>query len=606
MKRVLLSLSVIAFCALGPWLRGGETSAPFLFSSFQPAPDTILARSAIGTLTEQEFCVYLLLNEEIAPDLYFRYREEQNLGNKAVLEDQIREAIEEYFVMRALARQSQQVQSLSAADQRHLRMQKYPIYEWVWVDRYVRNTFTVRPEDIKKYYNSHRDEFMQPKELTVRYVFVAVPEEKAGLGREDARRRLERIRDSVHAGRDFAVAVHDVLPDVHVSAYTLREGMRSTRFPETFQLEAFKLQPGDLSSVLETADGLYLIECIDQREETPIALEPVSEKIRNRLNPQILKYQYQYMLNKLRERWHPENRAHWLGKLHDNSPVIRVRRFVLTKANLLVDYSAHGENAVNLESKQAVEICEDLMNKELISQACENLKLYTDERLEFADTICRAMVAADRTREKYAASRQTVTPEQEREYFEQNPDLFHVEPIYRIYRISGMLNHTQLQHDKITDQEKNLIRAKLQECMEILRKRWNIAVSESIAPAQSAHPVQGSHTNLTGEAVTQLLEQQSTETIKFQCEELRYVPTAKPGPLDSWLRNLRPGEFSAIGETGNTLFVFFVAAYQPAKQMDFESIQPAIHALLLHSARTQALATLRNTTLDYLKIQYAF
>ncbi len=605
-RRSLLSSGVLVFFALAQWLGSTEASAPFLLTSFQPASDNILARSTIRSLNEKEFCIYLLLDAEIAHDLYVRYRTEQNPENKAVLEQKIRSAIEDYFVMHALAQRAQAVQQPSATEQRHLRMQKYPIYEWVWVDRYLRNTFTVRSEDIKKYYNKHREEYLRPEELTVRYAFVAVPEEKAGLGREDARRQLEGIRDSVLAGKDFAVEARKALPDILASTCTLQEETRSARFPETFQLEAFKLQPDELSPVFETADGVYLVECVERSKETPIPIEQVADQIRDRLTPQILAYQYQYEVNKLRKQSHPENRARWLRVLEDDSPVIRVGRFTLTKADLIADYPACAENATALELKQAVELCEALINKELIAQACERFKLDTDRRLEFADTVCRAMLAAVHARETYVASRMTITPEQERTYFQQNPDLFRVEPGYTMFRITGTLNDTQQHREKLTDQEKKQIRSKLKECMETIKNRWDTIASEHITTTQPTHPEHRTRINLTVGTINELLEQHNTKAITFHCEELRYVPSRETPPLDSWLRNVNPGEFSPISETENKVFAFFVASYDPARQLDFDSIQPAIHALLLHSARTQALTTLRKTTLEYLKIHYTF
>jgi len=605
-KRSLLSSCVLVFFALAQWLGSTEASAPFLFTSFQPASDTILARSTIGTLTEQEFCIYLLLGTEIAHDLYMRYRTEQNPEKKAVLEQNIRSAIEDYFVIHALAQQAQAVQPPSATEQRPLRMQKYPIYEWVWVDRYLRNTFTVRSEDIKKYYNKHREGFLRPEEMTVHYVFLAVPEEIAGFGREDARRQLEGIRDSVSAGKDFAVTAQKTLPDIQVSTCTLQEGTRSARFPETFQLEAFKLQPDELSPVFETADGAYLVECVERRKETPIPLEQVADQIRNRLTPQILAYQYQYEINKLRKRSHPKNRARWLRELKDDSPVIQVGRFTLTKADLIAEHPACGENATALELKQAVEVCEDLINKELIAQACERLELDTDRRLEFADTVCRAMLAAVRARETYVASKMTITPEQERTYFQQNPDLFRVEPSYTIFRITGTLNDTQQHSAKVTDQEKKQIRSKLKECMEAIKNRWDTIASEHITTTQPTHPERRTRINLTVGTINELLEQHSTKAITFHCEQLRYVPTRETSPLDSWLRNVDQGKFSPIGETENKVFVFFVAGYDQARQLDFDSIRHAIHTLLVHSARKEALTTLRTTTLEYLKIHYTF
>ncbi len=606
MKRSLLSLGVLVFFALTQWIGSIEASAPFLFTPFQPAPDITLARSTIGTLTEQEFCVYLLLDREIAHDLYMRYRTEQNPEKKAVLEQQIRSAIEDYFVMRALAQQAQASPSLRDTEQRRLRMQKYPIYEWVWVDRHVRNTFTVRSEDIKKYYNKHREEFMRPEELTVRYAFVAVPEEEPWLGREDTRQHLERIRDSVVAGKDFAIAAQKALPDSQISTCTLQEETRSARFPETFQIEAFRLQPGELSPVFETADGVYLVECAERRKETAIPLEQVADQIYNRLTPQILAYQYQYKVNKLRQQWHPENRARWLKELEDDSPMIRVGRFTLTKADLIAHRPAFGENATASELKQAVDLCKDLINKELIAQACERLKLDTDRRLEFADTACRAMLAAVRARETHVASRLTITPEQERTYFQQNPDLFRVEPSYTMFRITGTLNDTQQHREKVTDQEKKQIRSKLQQSMEAIKNRWDTIASEHITKTQPTHPERPTRINLTVDTINQLLEQHSTKAIILHCEEIRYVPTSETSPLDSWLRNVGPGEFSPIGEMENKVFVFFVAGYDPAGQLDFDSIRPAIHVLLLHNAGTEALTTLRKTTLEYLKIHYTF
>jgi len=142
--------------------------------------------------------------------------------------------------------------------------------------------------------------------------------------------------------------------------------------------------------------------------------------------------------------------------------------------------------------------------------------------------------------------------------------------------------------------------------MEAIKNRWDTIASEHITTTQPTHPERRTRINLTVGTINELLEQHSTKAITFHCEQLRYVPTRETSPLDSWLRNVDQGKFSPIGETENKVFVFFVAGYDQARQLDFDSIRHAIHTLLVHSARKEALTTLRTTTLEYLKIHYTF
>jgi hypothetical protein len=604
-KRSLLGLAILAILALTHGLGSTETSAPFLFSPFEPSPETILARSTIGTLNAQEFCVYFLLNRENPPDLYMRYRMEQNPEEKAALQKQIRSAIENYFVMRALAQQAVPRQSLSPAEKQQLRIQKYPIYEWVWVDRYLKSTFTVRPEDIKKYYKEHLQEFTRPEELLLRYLLIPIPEEKAGLGPQDARRQLERVRDSVVLGRDFALAARNVLPDIQVSTCTLQQGERRPGFPEMFYIEAFKLQPGELSSIIETAHGVYLIECVERREETPVPLEQVADQIRDRLRTQILTYQYHYMLNKLRESRHPEDRVRWLGQLDKESRVIRVGGFALTKGDLLADNPELTDNPSAAEFAKAAALCTSLINMELIAQACEQLNLNSDPRLDFADRVCRDMPASERARQTYVQSRITITAEQERAYYQQDRDLFRVKPSYTVFRITGTLTDKRLAQVKIAEEKKQL-RSMLQQCMKAIENRWRAGQSARIASGQPAQSEHGIYTTLTQNAVSELLKNYSTKAIVFDCDELRYTPARENSALDAWVRNVDPGKFSPIGETENTLFVYFVAGYQPARELDFDSVRPAIQALLRRNTEAQVGETLRKNILEDLDIHFTF
>ncbi len=125
------------------------------------------------------------------------------------------------------------------------------------------NNPTVSEKEIKDYYVKNQKDFWMPPKVKARHILFIIeenaPKRDIQLKKIKAREILRRIR----AGKDFAELAKKYSEDV--SAHeggqigVIEHGMLVPEFEEA----VFRLQPGEVSDIVETRYGLHIIKCDD-------------------------------------------------------------------------------------------------------------------------------------------------------------------------------------------------------------------------------------------------------------------------------------------------------------------------------------------------------
>lgn len=132
-------------------------------------------------------------------------------------------------------------------------------------------------EEVQAYFNGHPDEFRIPPRIRVAMIRVAVAEGMDGEARATRRNRME---EALIEARALPGASHFGALSVNYSEdqETRYQGgdlgyvtPEDGRLPPAVFAAAMELEPGGLSTVLETPDGLYLLKLI---EKTPESVQP--------------------------------------------------------------------------------------------------------------------------------------------------------------------------------------------------------------------------------------------------------------------------------------------------------------------------------------------
>jgi parvulin-like peptidyl-prolyl isomerase len=152
------------------------------------------------------------------------------------------------------------------------------------------NEDSATPEEIKDYYDKHREEWSHGEEVRAHHILV--PSE--GL----AKKVLERLQN----GHDFATLsrLHSLAPealDGGDMGYVARG-----QLPSSLEEPLFDLEPGDVSSVIQTPYGFHIFCVVEKRETRVPNIEACIERIRQGMQKERMEAAYGPWLAKLRSR----------------------------------------------------------------------------------------------------------------------------------------------------------------------------------------------------------------------------------------------------------------------------------------------------------------
>ena len=137
----------------------------------------------------------------------------------------------------------------------------------------------VTPKETEDYYQNNREKYTQPKRIKVRHILVRA-EAKETEASAKARKKAESIRDEAVKGKDFAQLAKQYSEDLGTKDHGGDLGYltRGQLVPE-FEQEAFSLEVGEISKVIQTPYGLHILKVDEIQEAKAEPLEKVKDQI---------------------------------------------------------------------------------------------------------------------------------------------------------------------------------------------------------------------------------------------------------------------------------------------------------------------------------------
>lgn len=126
---------------------------------------------------------------------------------------------------------------------------------------------SVTPADVKQYYSKIPADSLPFYNTEVEIGEIIKYPSYSKEAKQTAREKLERIRERIVNGEDFATMAILYSQDGSARAGGELGFMGRGELVKAFEAVAFKLKPGDLSQIVETEFGLHLIEPIERRGE---------------------------------------------------------------------------------------------------------------------------------------------------------------------------------------------------------------------------------------------------------------------------------------------------------------------------------------------------
>ena len=147
----------------------------------------------------------------------------------------------------------------------------------------VGSRIIVAHEDVVKYYNEHKSEFVRPETVLLREIFVS-SEGKPAADVPALRKKAENLRDRVlNRGDDFGeMAKHFSDSTTAQQSGELGSFERSQMDPNIAQ-KVFVLKHGEMTDVIETKTGFEILQVVERYEAGQQPLEKVEPEITNRL-----------------------------------------------------------------------------------------------------------------------------------------------------------------------------------------------------------------------------------------------------------------------------------------------------------------------------------
>lgn len=168
------------------------------------------------------------------------------------------------------------------------------------VNREVKAKIVITKEDIKKYYESHREKYTGDKKYYLWNMFIKVPSGSSSLERNNARNRIEAILEELQRGQSFESLIDELkksssaVKGADLGLYRLEE------LSEQLRQVVKKMKTGEFSAVLDTNFGFQIlyVQRIEESQAQPF--EAVESEIDGLLYNELVDNKYREWLEQLR------------------------------------------------------------------------------------------------------------------------------------------------------------------------------------------------------------------------------------------------------------------------------------------------------------------
>jgi parvulin-like peptidyl-prolyl isomerase len=163
---------------------------------------------------------------------------------------------------------------------------------------------SVTEEESHAYYDAHRNEFTTPAEITLREIFIEVPQDSRGVNvaaDDAAREKAEDVHRRALAGEPFAQLAADTSSAPSKANGGLVGPLKEEDLAPALQKQLAAMKVGDLSDVMRVARGYQVLK-LESRSETKIrSFEDARDDISRRVADQKLRGELVKYLDRLRD-----------------------------------------------------------------------------------------------------------------------------------------------------------------------------------------------------------------------------------------------------------------------------------------------------------------
>jgi peptidyl-prolyl cis-trans isomerase C len=247
-------------------------------AEFEAAVRSLEGRAGQSVPAEQRDEVYRgLLNDLIAFRLLKQEAERRQLQpSDAELNAALKE-LRGQFPNEAAFKQALAAQKMTLEQLRQETREKLVVNQLL--EGEVGASVVVTPAEISGFYEKNPERFQQPEAVRASHILIGVAQDADESTRKTARARAEQVLKQARAGADFAQ-----LARKHSNDSSAERGGDLGPIPRgqtvpAFEEAAFKLQPGQISDVVETPFGYHIIKVTDRQAARTVPFSEVTGRI---------------------------------------------------------------------------------------------------------------------------------------------------------------------------------------------------------------------------------------------------------------------------------------------------------------------------------------
>ncbi len=160
------------------------------------------------------------------------------------------------------------------------------------LNREIRGKVTVSPEDVKRYYEAHKQDYGRPGSVKVRQITLRLDPDAPEPIATAVLDRVQDIRKRLVKGEDFATVAKQVSEDpLAADGGDLGELEPSKLLPE-FEAPLSKMKEGDISEPIRTKMGVHLLKLEKRIDESFQPEGEVAADIKEKLYNEALEERY--------------------------------------------------------------------------------------------------------------------------------------------------------------------------------------------------------------------------------------------------------------------------------------------------------------------------
>ena len=142
---------------------------------------------------------------------------------------------------------------------------------------------TTSDEELKKYYDAHKDQFKQEEMVQASHILVKIEKGADEATKKKAKEKIDGLLKKVKAGEDFAkLAKENSDCPSSQNGGDLGFFTRKQMVPE-FSQTAFSLKKGEVSGVIETPFGYHIVKVTDTKPAAETSFEESKARIKQYL-----------------------------------------------------------------------------------------------------------------------------------------------------------------------------------------------------------------------------------------------------------------------------------------------------------------------------------